>query len=309
MELNFFNRQTQKVEKELVYGEKFVEWLYQSKSGDLLSGLLVKPPLSKLYGAIQNTQWSARKVKPFVEKFKIEMEDFLPQEGNDSTAPYDNFNQFFIRKLKPGKRPFSEEPLHFSAFSEARYFAYEKLDESAQYPVKGQFLSPRHLLGQDPHHDLGWAERFMGGSFMIARLCPVDYHRFHYPVDGKVVAHYRVPGLLHSVNPLALQIKPELLFKNERQVTIVETEKFGLLAYIEVGAIMVGKIAQTASMKTGTPFKKGDEKGYFLFGGSTVIVLSEPHKLAVDPDILTNTARGIETYIRLGDTIARGICS
>ena len=146
------------------------------------------------------------------------------------------------------------------------------------------------------------AKDFVGGPLMIARLCPVDYHRYHYPDNGMTTKSYSIHGDYHSVNPLALKYRGDIFIKNERRVSILDTEKFGKLAYIEVGATCVGKIVQ--SFDESKPFKKGDQKGYFLFGGSTVIVCGEKGKWQPSLDMMENTKLGIETYIKLGDEVA-----
>ena len=132
----------------------------------------------------------------------------------------------------------------------------------------------------------------------------MDYHRYHFPDDGKIVDDYRVSGLYHSVNPLALKSKEDILITNERHVTILETKNFGKLAYIEVGAICVGKIIQSKPLDKGREFARGEEKGYFLFGGSTVIVIGEKGKWKPSADILMNTKKGMETYLHLGMSVA-----
>ncbi len=183
-----------------------------------------------------------------------------------------------------------------AAFAEARYFAIPRLDAAQRYAVKGIALSPAELLG-----DAALAAPFAHGPAFIARLCPVDYHRFHFPDGGRVLTQARRAGPLHSVNPLALQFKPDILITNERQVTILETDHFGKLAYVEVGATMVGKIVLT---HTGSRFERGEEKGYFLFGGSTVVVVGQEGAWTPDPDLLEQSAQGRETLVRLGERIA-----
>jgi phosphatidylserine decarboxylase len=299
MEINYFNRVSNSLEKEKVYGDKFVEWLYQSESGKALSSVVCKAPISKLYGALQSSSWSQKKITPFIHNFKIPIDDYLPEEGRDNQSPYSSFNQFFIRKFKSGKRPFVENSSELAAFSEARYFGYHSVSNDEKVPVKGTFLKPKELINNSK-----WDSTFFEGPLLLARLCPVDYHRFHYPDDCTVIEDYRVPGLLHSVNPLALKSKPDILISNERHVTILETKNFGKLAFIEVGAICVGKIIQTKPLTKGQSFKRGDEKGYFLFGGSTVIVIGEKGRWIPSDDILKNTQNGIETYLHLGMTVA-----
>lgn len=294
MEVKYFSRVTGKIEIEKVYGAAAIKWLYESPIAKLLSPLICRAPLSKAYGELQNTSWSKSKITPFIEEFSIPMSEFLPESGE-----YNNFNEFFIRQFRSGKRPFVENKNEMAAFAEARYFGYESMGSEQKIPVKGSFLSSESLLDSTK-----WSKVFKNGPLLLARLCPVDYHRFHFPDSGKVLEDYRIRGLLHSVNPLALKVKPDIFIQNERHVTILETENFGKLAYIEVGAICVGKIVQSKKIKSGTTFKKGEEKGYFLFGGSTVIVLGEKDRWIPSSDIIKNTREGFETYLQLGTPVA-----
>lgn len=288
--ITFWNRAQRREETEQVYGDAFVRLLYGTAPGQLAADLFAGRALSRAYGALQASPLSRRKIQPFIRKFRIPMEDY-------EDPGFRSFNDFFIRKFKPGKRPFAAEPDRMPAPAEARYLAWERVAPEQVFPVKGHHLSARAILGRE---DV--ARGFEGGPLMIARLCPVDYHRYHYPDDGRVLEHYRVDGKLHSVNPLALKANSEILATNERYVSILETRNFGKLAYVEVGAMCVGKIVQ--SHPWDRPFARGEEKGYFLFGGSTVIVLGQPGKWRPDSDILEQTARSRETYIRIGDGLA-----
>jgi phosphatidylserine decarboxylase len=243
-----------------------------------------------MYGAYQASRLSAHKVRPFVKKFKIPMEDY-------EDVQFSSFNEFFIRKFKPGVRKFVSADSSLPAFSEARYFAYDRITADQKFPVKGKFLSAESLIANPEE-----AKAFVGGPLLLARLCPTDYHRYHYPDDGKTLKAYTVPGKLHSVNPIALKYRPEIFITNERRVSILETQNFGRLAYIEVGALCVGKIVQTHSESS--PFRRGDEKGYFLFGGSTVIVLGEPGRWVPDSDLIEQTLQGRETLVKLGERVA-----
>ncbi len=300
MEIKYFNRELDKVETEKVYGDKAVRWLYQSTPGKGLSKWLIKRPLSVLYGMAQESSWSQKKVKPFIRDFNIKIEEYLPEEGRSEDNPYGSFNSFFIRRFRNGFRPFEASDGLMPAFCEARYFGYDSLGPEDHVPVKGDLLGGQALLSNEK-----WAKDFEHGPCLLARLCPVDYHRFHFPDDGEILDHYRVPGVLHSVNPIALKENPEIFAVNERQVTILETKNFGKLAYVEVGAICVGKIVQSRPMSGS--FKRGEEKGYFLFGGSTVIVLGEKGKWAPDSVLLEKTKQGMEVYQKLGTRIAEKI--
>ncbi len=299
MEIKFFNRITGKIEREIVYGDKFIEWLYKAESGKALSTLICKAPLSQVYGALQDSKWSQRKVAPFIKNFHINMDEFMPQDGRSDSSPFASFNQFFIRRFKPGKRPFIHEPTEMGSFAEARYFGYECVHDDEWVPVKGMHLKPHALLSNKK-----WEHIFHDGPMLLARLCPVDYHRFHFPDAGTILDDYRIKGLFHSVNPMALKAKEDIFITNERHVSILETTNFGKLAYIEVGAICVGKIIQSKPLSAGRSFHRGEEKGYFLFGGSTVIVIGEKGRWIPSQDILENTKKHVETYLHLGMTVA-----
>jgi phosphatidylserine decarboxylase len=288
--ITFWNRRTTRVEQEQVYGEGAIRWMYETRLGQLVGEHVVsKPWVSAIYGSLQDSAWSARKVAPFIAQFAIPMEEYEDRR-------FASFNEFFIRRFRPGARPVTQVPTELAAFAEARYYAIAALDPMQRVQVKGIALTASELIGS---REL--AAPFEHGPALIARLCPVDYHRFHFPDDGTVLSSARRVGPLHSVNPLALHFKPDILITNERQVTLLQTTHFGKLAYVEIGATMVGKIIQ--SHPDGTPFHRGDEKGYFLFGGSSVVVLGERGAWTPDADLLEQTALQRETLVRLGERI------
>lgn len=298
-EIKYFNRLSGKMEVEKVYGDAFIRLLYCSVAGQKVGKLFINKYFSQIYGAFQDLPASHRKVRPFIDKFNINITEYESgtRPSLDPKDSYRTFNEFFIRKFKLGKRSFVTEPNRMPAFAEARYVGFDAINEKGMYPVKGNFLLAKDLVGNDQV-----AKMFEGGPLLIARLCPVDYHRFHYPDNGKVLDNFRVPGAYDSVNPLALKYKNQIFIQNERHVSIIQTQNFGKLAYIEVGAICVGKIVQTHRWNKN--FLRGEEKGYFLFGGSTVVVLGEKGAWKPSSDILANTEKGIETYLHLGQEVA-----
>lgn len=298
-EIQYFNRGKDQIEVEKVYGDAMVKAMYQSPLGRVLAPFATNRYLSKAYGLMQSNMLTQLKVPGFVKKFNIDLSEYEPGsvKVENQTLSYRNFNEFFIRKFKPGVRNFTADVNCMPAFAEARYFGHANVQDDLKVPVKGKFLTAKQLLGKDE-----FAKDFENGPILIARLCPVDYHRYHYPDNGTTVKAYTVAGQFHSVNPMALRFKEDIFMANERRVSILETEHLGKLAYIEVGAICVGRIVQ--SYDETKPFKRGDEKGYFLFGGSTVIVLGESGKWVPSADIVLNTQKGLETYIKLGDQVA-----
>lgn len=292
--IEFYNRYTKKTEIEKVYGDKAVRWLYESQSGQSFLKLLCQRPISQFYGHLQSSFLSKYKVPKFIKEFHINIDEYEHEQG------FQSFNDFFIRKFKVGARNFTSNEKQMGAFAEGRYFGYEEIGEDIVYPVKGKYLSADFLIG-----DTKWAPFFQEGPMLISRLCPVDYHRFHFPDDGKLTFQKHIDGILHSVNPLALKKWPTIFGVNDRHLSILETKNFGKLAFIEVGATCVGMIVQTFTPDSHpATFKKGAEKGYFLFGGSTVVVIGEKGKWKPSDDILKNTPLGKETYIHLGDEVA-----
>lgn len=288
-EIRFWDREQKRLCTEKVYGNEFIRLLYNHPVGVWLTDhFLTSHWVSKLYGWSQSLSRSRKKVASFIHRFKVNELEF---QG----APYSSFNDFFIRKFKPGLRPFSSRADEFSSPAEGRVLLFPEGPIDQKHRLKGAWVSISDLLNHS-----SWEETFRNGSVAILRLCPVDYHRFHFPDSGKVLDHYSSHGKLHSVNPLALKSKPDILFTNERQITVLETENFGKIAYVEVGALCVGKIVQTHLLEK---FNKGDEKGYFLFGGSSLVLVAEPGKIAWDPDILEKTGEGIETLVKLGSSL------
>jgi phosphatidylserine decarboxylase len=299
-DIKFYNRYTSQLEQELVYGGKFIQALYQNKIGRFFEWFLSTTPYpSKLVGEYYQSSYSQKDIASFIEKYKIETNQFKKgnKKGVNFSDTFNSFDDFFIREFKEGERPFAAESKTMPAFAEARYFATESLHDVIKFPVKGNFLKLHDLL-PIPEADL-----FLRGPMFVARLCPVDYHRYHYPDSGKTLKSYRRTGALHSVSPIALRYLPKVFLRNERRISILETKNFGRLAYIEVGALFVGAIDQTANEKN--EFQRGQQKGQFHFGASTVILLGEKDRWTPSEDILDHSYNGIETFVKLGDAVAR----
>jgi phosphatidylserine decarboxylase len=296
-EIIYWDRKTKREEKEKVYGQFFLELLY----GD---GLLARcfsffllplfsriPILSKWYGAFQDSSLSKCKVKPFIASYDVDSSEFL-----DSVDSYPSFNAFFIRKLKPSSRPILEGSHVAVLPADARYLVFPNIDQADGFWIKGKKFSLEALL---QNHEL--ANRYAQGSMVIARLCPVDYHRFHFPFECIPGEVKRINGPLFSVNPIALKRNIEILSENKRTITELQTKEFGRVLYIEVGATYVGSIHQTFT--PGKSCAKGEEKGYFAFGGSCLILLFEPNRIVFDQDLLANSAKTIEVRGFFGQSL------
>ena len=237
---------------------------------------------------------SARRIPKTIKDLNINMEDYEVPEGG-----FKSFNDFFTRRLKPMARPFPSERRVFGSPADCRLFAWQNMQNDLCIPVKGDRFTVAQLLGA-PHAQI--AEFFQGGSICVCRLCPADYHRFHFSDDGRFVASWSVKGKYNSVNPLALNQNLNVFTTNYREISLLVFANFGQTLFIEVGAFAVASITQTNDSPT---FKRGEEKGFFSFGGSTIILVFQKNHVLFDEDILEHTAQNVETLVKTGQPIAR----
>lgn len=298
-EIIYIHRTTRKQEKERVYGQAMLELFYGQGGISRVISFLFLPLLvrfsffSKCYGWLQKCRYSRSKIKPFIDLFEIDSSEFLkPLDA------FTSFNDFFIRKLKPGARPLAGDEELAVLPADGRYLVYPEIALSDGFFVKGKQFSLEQLLGCSQ-----LARRYAHGSMVIARLCPVDYHRFHFPCDNIPKQPKLINGPLYSVNPMALKRNIEILSENKRVITALHTKLFGVVQYIEVGATCVGSICQT--FVPGQACVKGEEKGYFEFGGSCLILLFEPGRIVLDQDLIEASAQKIETLGLLGQSLGR----
>ena len=265
---------------------------YESRPRRSLNQWLESHPVYDwILAAYQNSRLSARKIAPFVRKHHINMDEFEP-------VLYRSYAEFFERRFRPGLRPFPTEPASMGAFAEARYLAWERVADEQEFPIKGHSLDATRILGSASR-----ARDFADGPVILARLSPMDYHHVHYPDCGRTVSHDRMGGRLWTVNWHALLNKPEILFENERQISILETRNFGRIGFVEIGALSVGRIGQVHCPDK--PFQRAEEKSVFRFGGSAIAVFGQAGRWLPSADVRENTARGIETMLRLGEEAAR----
>ena len=284
----YIDRTTNTIAQEKVYGGKAVAFLYGgSWLGNLLKSLFSKNSfISSLMGYYNKLPSSKKRIAPFIADYDVNPDEFLL-----SVDDYGSFNDFFIRELKRETRPIDASDAVIPA--DARYWFYDQVDADTDFLIKGERLNRNDLLG-DPEK----AKLFEGGSVAIARLCPSDYHRFHFPFDCIPSKAHLINGPLFSVNPVAIKQNVAHLLENKRKITLLESELFGTTAYIEIGATSVGTIQETF-----TPLKKaekGQEKGYFEFGGSALIILFQPGSIAFSQDLLDATKQGYEIRCLMG---------
>jgi phosphatidylserine decarboxylase len=301
MQIEYVDRKTGKVEKEKIYGRWALSLLYGESVGARVFSFFFLPLLARvpwiscLYGYLQKRPASARKVQPFIAAFNVDVTEF-------ETQTFQTFNDFFIRKLNPKTRPIDPDPLCAAAPADGRYFVYPDLSKTSGFYVKGQEFDLFSFLQDAP-----LARRLSSGSMAIARLCPTDYHRFHFPSAGLPSGSRQIEGALFSVNPIALRKRLTILWENKRMITEIETEEFGTFLFVEVGATCVGSIHQTyvASQRV----EKGEEKGFFSFGGSCIVLIFEKGRIQFDEDLVKNSERGLETKVLFGSSLGRSVIS
>ncbi|MBG7607285.1 MAG: phosphatidylserine decarboxylase [Verrucomicrobia bacterium] len=289
--IKYFNRHTQESENEQVYGESFLRWVYRTPLGKLsLHALVKRAGFSKWYGRRMSTPASTSRIKPFIELYGLD-----PAEFADDPSSFKSFNEFFYRKLKPTARPIAPSPVVFPA--DGRHLGFPDISAIDSFFVKGQTFDLPALLG-----DAALAEKYAKGSLVLSRLCPVDYHRYHFPAAGIPSETKTIPGPLFSVSPIALAQNLSYLWTNKRTICHLETENFGTILILEIGATCVGSIHQTYT--PGKPVVKAQEKGYFAFGGSSTITIFEPGKVTLAADLMEHSAKQTELYARIGSEMA-----
>ena len=282
-------------------------FLYNTAAGRLLLKVLTRPWLSKAAGAFLSSALSKAVIPGFVKKNGI---DLSQCESTDFTC----FNDCFTRKLKPGMRPVDVSPSALISPCDGLLSAY-RIEDGLVVPVKQSRYSIADLLGaasaasaEEAARRKTLAESFDGGLCLVFRLRVQDYHRYAFFDSGAAQKPYIIPGRLHTVRPIALRTIP-VFTENAREVTIIESENFGTAAQIEVGALMVGKIDnypllyQDFAGSECAEVKKGAEKGRFLFGGSTIILLLRKNRADGLSEPLKATSEGTETPVRLGQRI------
>ncbi len=294
--ITFFNRLTQRIETEAVYGEGFLRFTYESPLGALpLHALVKRAAFSRWYGSRMDAPASRAKVAPFLVTYGVDTHEFT-----DPPDSFRTFNEFFYRKLKPQARPIAagENEIVFPA--DGRHLALPDIAACGDFFIKGTRFDLAALLG-----DAALAQRFAHGSLLISRLCPVDYHRFHFPFSGLPGTAKQINGPLYSVSPIALRKRPSILWENKREITVLRTPSLGDVLLLEVGATCVGSIVQTYTADAAVA--KGDEKGYFRFGGSCFITIFEPGKIRFSDDLIEHSRAGREVYARMGDVAAHAL--
>lgn len=295
LDIKVRTREDEALIDEVVAGENLMRLFYGTPAGlRLTSTLFVRRWLSYFGGLYYDLPLSKRKIKKFVKQLDIDVD-----EAEKDMRDYRSFNEFFARRLRPGSRPVDPDPRTLVSPGDGRITVFPNIDDTTISYVKWAPIRLIDLFNRDRE----LVERYRGGSCGVLRLCPSDYHRFHFPASGLVGETKKVKGLLHSVSPYILGQKNRPVFAlNKRTICELKTQEFGTILLMEIGAIGVGSILQ--SHQPGTEVQRGDEKGYFKFGGSTTLFFLEKDRALFDDDLVRNSRDGLETLVRMGERIA-----
>ena len=296
-DLYYLDRVAKVKKREPIYGKFFIQVLYGNPALFFLFSWVIFPfvshisLLSRFYGYLQKRGKSRKKILPFIKIFKVDESEFA-----ESPRDFGSFNDFFIRHLKPSCRPLAKGENVAILPADGRHLVYPSFDQTKNFFVKGKKFDLKKLL-----QDETLFERYKLCSLVISRLCPVDCHRFHFPCHCIPSKPRLINGPLYSVNPIALRRKIMILGENKRVLTELETEQFGTVLYIEVGATFVGSVKQT--YRPGQPYKKGDEKGFFEFGGSCILMLFPEKSILFDQDFVDASKECLEIKANRGESL------
>lgn len=238
---------------------------------------------------------SRKEIRPFIEFHGLNPDEFL-----EDVESFENFNQFFYRKLKPSVRPlaYPNDPKIAVSPADCRCIVFPSISMATELWIKGRNFNLETLLC-----DPALVEQYKGCSVGIFRLAPQDYHRYHIPVDGVMGPSVTIEGAYYTVNPVAINNSINVYGENKRVLTQIFSPQFGPVMYVTIGATIVGSIVLTT--REGDHVKRGDEHGYFAFGGSTIVLLFERGRIKWEEDLLTHSAKPVETLVRMGSPIGR----
>ncbi len=288
--IEYVERSSNTIKKEDVVAKGALNWLYYTPGGKLTLHILLKRKLaSTIVGHFMSSPLSVNQVKKFIIKHNIDLSQYHSENG------FKCFNDFFYRKLKEGKRIIGESLV---SPADGKMLAFQDIDHVPSFFIKGSEFKLHEFL-----KDEKMAKKFDGGSMVIVRLAPTDYHRFHFPVKGIASETKSLKGRYFSVSPVALKKNIKIFSQNRRVYNTIKSDKYGNVLMAEIGAALVGSIIQTYTPDS--MVEKGNEKGYFAYGGSTVVLIFEKGKVTIDADLLENTKKHLETEVRMGENIAK----
>lgn len=269
--------------------DRLLAKLYGSRAGRALVKILIRPGVSRAGGWLLDRRVSRIAVGPFVRSKGVRLDEYEKKD-------FCSYNDFFTRTIKGERRPVDMTPEALTAPCDSKLTVYT-IDEGARFQIKGTEYTVESLT-----RSRKLAEKYAGGQLLLFRLTVDDYHHYCYVDSGRKTADHYIDGVFHTVNPAACREYP-VYKENSRCVSLLKSENFGTIMMIEVGALMVGRIVNLE--QGAAQVRRGQEKGYFAFGGSTVILCLEKGRAAIDGDILENSGAGYETRVLQGMRIGR----
>ena len=292
LSITYFDRRSGDFLEEPIYASSFLNWSYNTRSGRWATDLLFRQQVaSRLYGWLHGQSWSKRKIKPFAAALGVRLDECLR-----SVDDFASFNDFFTREIDLSKRPIDSDERVCIAPADGKLLAFPKVDGGRTFQIKRSPFTLPHLLGNET-----LAKIFAGGSLVILRLHLSDYHHFHFPDSGIPGNPCAISGKLYAVSPYSRHKPVPFYTENYRMLTLFASDHFGLVALLEIGAFTVGSIQQR--YRPTARVAKGDKKGFFELGGSTIVLLFEPGAIQLDHDLCDKTEEGFETHVRLGESI------
>lgn len=290
---HYYDRYRQEILEEETHASRVLYWMYNTVLGNLATELFIKRrAFSRLYGRLHRSGWSRKKIAPFVRKMGIQ-----PSECASGLDGYATFHDFFIRETDYAKRPINPDPQVCVSPVDGKVLVYASVGRDAHFRIKRSSFNLSAFVGNE-----AVADRFSGGAMAVCRLSLADYHHFHFPDSGRPAAPVSIEGFCHAGGPYSLRRLTPFFSENRRVLTSFESDHFSSMLIVEIGALTVGSIVQT--YPPGQWVAKGDRKGYFDLG-STVVLLFQKGAIQFDSDLLANTERDLETYVRYGDSLGR----
>lgn len=290
MKIDLIDRISKKKVEEKVFFGGWLRLLYSWPVFYPLRFLIVAPFVAKLVARFYETNFSSRGIDIFIKEHDLDPTEFVKEN-------FDSFQDFFIREILKTKRPTMD---NLVLFADARYSGHNDVSQDTMFKIKGTEETLRSLLKSDE-----LANKYQRGSFIFARLCPSDCHRFFFPCRASIERLDEIKGALYSVNPYALKNRPQTIWQNKRHIVHLKSEEYGDILYVIVGATFVGSIVMTS--KSGVIYDVTNEMGYFKFGASAILVLFERGKVSIAEDIVDNTKNGFETLGLIGQPLSRNL--
>jgi len=288
------DRRTDRPRQDAIYAPRFLHWCHNTWFGRALTDFVFSLGIfSRLYGWFNRQSWSRRKIHGFCDTMGVDLDELC-----QPLDEFRSFNDLITREIDLSQRPIDADPRVCAAPADGRFLVYSRIRVDEPFPIKRLSFDLRTFLRDDR-----LIADYDNGSMAVGRLYLADYHHFHFPAAGVARTVRVIPGKYYAVSPYSQRWPVPVFAENRRMVTMLDTVQFGPIAMVEVGAFTVGSIRQCFTV--GKSVGKGEHKGYFELGASVVVLLFRPGAIVFDTDLKKNTAAGMETFLRIGESIGR----